>query len=104
MARTMNKTKRTELTPDFAALFGICIALGGILSGLILEGGRITDVTQSTAALIVLGGTFGAVLLTTPLPMVWSAARRLKTVLFEEKHSTADMVEEILVYAGKARK
>jgi chemotaxis protein MotA len=100
----MNKTKRTELVPDFAALLGICIALGGILAGLILEGGRITDVAQSTAALIVLGGTFGAVLLTTPLPMVWSAIRRLRTALFDEKHSPAEMVEEILVYAGKARK
>jgi len=41
---------------------GIVLAMGGILGGLLLEGGKIKDVSQFTAALIVLGGTFGAVM------------------------------------------
>ncbi len=36
------------------------MALAGILGGLVMEGGRIKDITQLTAAMIVLGGTAGA--------------------------------------------
>ena len=45
---------------------GILIAMGGVLGGLVLEKGNIADIAQITAALIVLGGTCGAVLVTTP--------------------------------------
>ena len=47
---------------DVATVAGIAVALGGILGGLILEKGSIQDVAQTTAAMIVLGGTVGAVL------------------------------------------
>ena len=100
---TPKKTK-PEAHLDVAALLGVCLALGGILTGLVLEGGRIADVVQFTGALIVFGGTAGAVMLTTPFSIVRSSLRRLKKVLFEERNSTKETIEEILVYAGKARK
>ena len=50
---------------DFASIGGVIISIGGILGGLLLEGGKIRDVAQITAALIVLGGTLGAVMVTT---------------------------------------
>ena len=37
------------------------MAFAGILGGLLIEGGKIKDIAQFTAALIVLGGTTGAV-------------------------------------------
>jgi chemotaxis protein MotA len=103
MASTPKKTK-PEIHLDIAALLGVCVAVGGILAGLVLEGGRITDVVQFTGALIVFGGTAGAVMLTTPFSIIRSSLRRLKKVLFEERNSTKETIEEILVYAGKARK
>src|ERR1043165_425967 len=47
--------------PDLATVAGIAIALAGILGGLLLEKGSIYDIAQGTAAMIVLGGTLGAV-------------------------------------------
>lgn len=104
MASQLKPPRRIEKRADISALVGICLAAGGILSGLILEGGRIADLAQLTGALIVMGGTLGAVLLTTPLSMVRSSVKRLRVVLWDEQHSAADIVEEIVVHAGIARK
>src|ERR1039458_6604951 len=46
--------------PDLATLGGSALALAGILGGLVLEQGKVKDVAQLTAAIIVLGGTLGA--------------------------------------------
>ena len=96
--------RRTGLRPDFATLAGILLALAGILGGLLLENGRIQDVAQATAAMIVLGGTFGAVLVTTPLPIVRRAMAGVRYVLFDRAVSTGETVEKLIQFATKARK
>lgn len=103
MANIPKKT-RSDARLDISAILGICIAVGGILAGLALEGGRIADIMQPSGALIVFGGTLGAVMLTTPISIIRSSLRRLKIVLFERSDSTQATIEQILVYAGKARK
>ena len=62
---------------DKATVGGVLIALGGILAGLLLEGGNLGQILQPTAAMIVFGGTLGAVLIQFPLPVVLGALRRL---------------------------
>jgi chemotaxis protein MotA len=47
---------------DRATVFGLIIGLGGILLGNFMEGGHIASLLQGTAFLIVVMGTFGAVL------------------------------------------
>src|SRR5215475_3942291 len=96
--------KRPAVRPDLATLAGIAIALAGIIGGLLLEKGQIQDVVQGTAAMIVLGGTFGAVLVTTPMPIVLRAFRGLRGVLVEESGTTSDTIEALIEYAGKARR
>src|SRR5262249_39208143 len=73
-----------SLRPDFSTLGGLALALAGILGGLLLEKGDLGDVTQLTAAMIVLGGTLGAVLVTTPMSVVFRAARSLRSIFMEE--------------------
>src|SRR5712691_7728375 len=75
--------KRASAKPDLATIAGLVIAIAGILGGLLLEGGKLQDVAQFTAALIVLGGTAGAVMVSTPLPVLAGAGRRLLGVLFD---------------------
>ena len=89
---------------DLASIAGLVVALGGIIGGLLLEGGKMADLAQFTAGMIVLGGTIGAVMLTTPMPVLLSAAKRLTMVFFEKKLSSAQIMEEIISYAAKARK
>ena len=66
---------------DWATFGGLALAFGGILGGLVLEGGHIHDVAQITAAAIVLGGTLGAVLISKPWDTICSACSRLGEVL-----------------------
>jgi chemotaxis protein MotA len=95
---------RTGSRPDISTFVGIAIALAGIIGGLLLEKGQIQDIVQGTAAMIVLGGTFGAVLVTNPMPVVMRAFRALRGVLVEDANSTPATIETLIQYAGKARK
>ena len=90
--------------PDIATFVGLLLAFGGIVGGLLLEGGEITDIAQYTAAVIVLGGTFGAVLVATPLKVVLGAVKSLMDVFFEKSVTPDVTIEEIIRYATKARK
>jgi chemotaxis protein MotA len=90
--------------PDLATLAGLGLAAGGIIGGLILEKGSIQDIAQATAAMIVLGGTFGAVLITNPLPVVLRAVKSLKQVFFEQAVTTSALIDTLLQMATKARK
>ncbi|MCL4852783.1 MAG: flagellar motor protein [Bryobacteraceae bacterium] len=98
------QARRSASRLDLATLGGLIVAFGGIVGGLILEGGAIGDITQPTGAMIVLGGTLGAVMVTTPLNVLLGAIKRLKIVFLEEIHSPAAVIEEIIEFATKARK
>src|SRR5579883_2371066 len=89
---------------DLATLAGMALALVGILGGLILEKGSMQDVVQGTAAMIVLGGTFGAVLITNPLPVVLRACIALRGAFLERGNGMPEAIEELIQYATKARK
>jgi len=100
-----SKPARTGgLRPDLATISGIALAMAGIIGGLILEKGSIQDLTQGTAAMIVFGGTFGAVLVTTPMAIIIRAVRGAGAVFFEHAADTAAAIDGLIQYASKARK
>src|SRR4051794_30743110 len=98
------KPKGPATRPDLATLAGIGVALAGIIGGLLLEKGSIQDVAQGTAALIVMGGTLGAVLVTTPMPIFVRACKRLGSVFFDRAISFSATIELLIQFAAKARK
>jgi len=83
---------------------GVIVGLGGIVLGLLLEGGKLSQVLQPTAAIIVFGGTLGAVLLQYPMPVVASAFRRLVQVFLERKLDPQQTVQQLVIFANKARR
>jgi len=95
---------KTKSKPDLATAGGLILALCGIVGGLLLEGGKIRDITQLTAAMIVLGGTFGAVMVNTPLDVLGGALKRFVHVVIDKTQSPDVAMEEIIGYAIKARK
>jgi len=89
---------------DLSTIGGLVIAVAGILGGLILEGGKLSDVSQITAALIVLGGTAGAVMVTTPTALLWAAVKKLPLLLWDSTGSPVHVIEEIIAFASRARR
>jgi len=96
--------KKSGSKPDLATIGGLILAIGGILGGLVMEGGKVKDVAQVTAAIIVLAGTIGAVMVTTPMGTLIGAVKKLGLVFFAPDESPAAIIEEIIGYAAKARK
>src|SRR5271163_3011932 len=69
-----------------------------------LEGGNIGQVLQPTAALIVFGGTLGAVLIQYPMPVALLALRRLAQVFVVPARNARSTVELLVKYANRARR
>jgi chemotaxis protein MotA len=89
---------------DKATLGGLVLALGGIFLGLLIEGGNLGQVLQPTAALIVFGGTLGAILIQYPLPVVIAGFRRLAHVFVEPAQNAQNTVATLVQYAKQARR
>jgi chemotaxis protein MotA len=89
---------------DLATIVGLLLAFGGILGGQFLEGGNIGSILQDTAAIIVLGGTFGACLIQFPLHVFIQSFKSVLKAFFEPKIKNKDVIAEIIKYANKARR
>jgi chemotaxis protein MotA len=89
---------------DASTFGGILLACLGIIFGLILDGGRVAQLIQPTAALIVVGGTIGAVMVQFPSRIVFEAIVHLKDIFFNSEKESDAIVGNLLRYAYKARK
>src|SRR5713226_3420971 len=89
---------------DFATIAGMIIGVGGIVGGLILEGGSVREIVAPTALLIVLGGTLGAVLVTTPLGVLRGGLRSMASVFYEKSQDPDSLIDILVDYSSKARR
>lgn len=89
---------------DKATLIGLILGIGAILGGQALEGGSIHSIIQVTAAIIVFGGTFGAVFVSFPFDGVMDAFKGVKKALKEPVHDPHQIITQITNYANRARK
>ncbi|MGA7219961.1 MAG: flagellar motor protein [Candidatus Sulfotelmatobacter sp.] len=92
------------MSVDKASLGGMFLAIGGIVAGLLLEGGNMGQILQPTAAMIVFGGTLGAVMLQFPMAVILLAFRQLGLVFATPKRNPEAMIEQLVHYAQKARR
>ncbi|HWZ51316.1 MAG TPA: flagellar motor protein [Granulicella sp.] len=89
---------------DKSSVGGILIAVAGLMGGLLLEGGSIAQILQPTAAMIVLGGTLGAVMLQFPLEAVLGAAKQLVKVFTGSSPDGDFALKQLIDFANKARR
>lgn len=89
---------------DLASLIGLILGPSLVIGGLLLEGGSLGDITQATAAMIVLGGTIGALFIQFPLAVVIQSFKALRDVFFEHHEHPNAVIEQIVEFANKARK
>ena len=89
---------------DIATLIGVFGAFAAILGGQHMEGGNIRSILQPTAAIIVLGGTFGSTFVSYPLEVVIKAFKDALRVFMPPKVDMEQTIKDIVGYATKARK
>jgi chemotaxis protein MotA len=89
---------------DLATILGLVLAFAAILGGQALEGGHIGSIVQITAALIVIGGTFGACLVQFPLGIAVSSFKAITRAFLDPKINNRAIISELVRFANKARK
>lgn len=89
---------------DISSILGVFLAIFGIIGGLLLEGGEISDIAQITAFTIVGFGTAGAVMIQFPLKVVIQALKAVRQVVFDVNDPPDEVIGQIVEFANKARK
>ena len=89
---------------DIFAAVGTIGGIAFILWAQALEGGNVSQLIQVTAAMIVFGGTLGAVVASFPVEDLKNSISMLKDVWFPPKVDFVALIAEIVGYAQKARK
>lgn len=89
---------------DLATIIGLCLGIGAVFGGALLEGLNITALIQPTAAIIVLGGTFGATFISFPLATILKAFKDIGRCFIPPKEEPEAVIKNIINYAAKARR
>lgn len=90
---------------DMITFLGLFIGIGGILLGMILEGGHVSSILQVTAAVIVFSGTFGAVLVSTTREDLRMGLKLFRLGFREDKADDPELVMQEMIEAAQiARK
>jgi chemotaxis protein MotA len=89
---------------DKSSIAGVFLAIAGIVAGLLIEGGNLGQILQPTAAIIVFGGTMGAVLLQFPMSTVLAAFRNIGHVFAAPQKDNEKLIALLVSLANKARR
>jgi chemotaxis protein MotA len=84
-------------------LAGIVVAIGAVLAGIATAGIRIGYFFQPTGVLIVLGGTIGVTLITTPRQALYCAVRGAIALLWTPAENREALMEEIVAFSRTMR-
>jgi chemotaxis protein MotA len=89
---------------DIASVIGTLLGLIAIVGGQVLEGGHVGQIVQGTAALIVFGGTFGAMLVSFPVQDIKKAILLIPLIYKKVNMDVRPTIDEIIRIATIARK
>lgn len=89
---------------DLLSLAGITVAVCAVLFGQHLEGGHITTLLNGPAILIVVGGSVGATMLQSPLPVFMRAMAMLSWIVRPPQAEPEAVMQEIVRWAQLARR
>jgi chemotaxis protein MotA len=89
---------------DLISVIGLVMAVSAVVGGQVLEGGSVGSLVQVTAFVIVIGGTMGAVMLQSSLPVFLGGLKLLKWVFVPPHVNPQHLIDEILSWSQVARK
>jgi chemotaxis protein MotA len=89
---------------DKFTLLGLVVGLTGVLSGQLLQGGDLSILLQSSAFMIVFGGTLGAVMVQCPARVFITAIRMGSWAFVAPKISSRESIRQLVGFSALARK
>jgi chemotaxis protein MotA len=89
---------------DITSVGGILFAVGMILVGQALEGGHVGSILQLTAAMIVFGGTAGAVMVAFPKKDFVHGLKLVKLAFGDKARDLSGIAKQLVDYASVARR
>ncbi len=89
---------------DLLSILGVVIGFSAIIGGNFLEGGQWQTLVNLPAAMIVVGGTFGAVALQTPRSVFMLALERARWVWAPPAADFSGSVKKVVNWSQMARK
>lgn len=89
---------------DWGSLIGIVLALGGLLAGQLLEGGKLGSLIQPAAFIIVFVGTIGAVLLQSGWHNFSQGVKIAGRVFVPKEDDYVSLMQEISTWSTIARR
>src|SRR5947208_17139884 len=89
---------------EAGAVFGLPLAVGVVLAAHMLEGGSARSLWQPAAAMIVFGGTLGAVIVSYPVSIVKRTAATVWSTFGQASEPLETIVSQLIEYAHRARR
>ncbi|MDH5395156.1 MAG: flagellar motor protein [Gammaproteobacteria bacterium] len=89
---------------DLLTIAGLVIGVAAILVGQQLEGGDLSTLINGPAALIVIGGTLGAVMLQSPMQVFLRAIRMLGWTINTPQYNSEATIRKIINWSNIARR
>ncbi len=93
-----------KFRPDSTTLLGILFGVACLLVGQALEGGRVGSIVQATSALIVIGGTLGAVVTQFPKEELARALRETHRVWVDHEPPIDPLIRKLVDLARASRR
>lgn len=89
---------------DKLTLLGLVIGLTGVMSGQLLQGSDLSILLQSSAFMIVFGGTLGAVMIQCPAKVFFTAIRMGSWAFVTPPLSGKESIRQLVGFSALARK
>ena len=89
---------------DLATIIGLLVAWGALVTALFMEGGRIGDLANPSAFVIVVGGTLGATTVAFSVRHLSNLPMIVRNAFFTQETDLAQIIRLVVEFARKARR
>ncbi|MDX9752286.1 MAG: flagellar motor protein [Flavobacteriales bacterium] len=89
---------------DILTLVGLIFGVGALLLGQYMEGGQASALLNGPAAVIVMGGSMGAIMLQAPMPIFMRSLHVLGWIFRPPTLAADEAIEKLIAWSNIARK
>lgn len=89
---------------DITTVLGLVLGIGFLVGAFVMEGGHVGSLFVGTAAMIVFGGTLGALMVSTPLEQLKQLPKVMKIAFTHKSRDPLEVIDELVSLATIARR